>query len=74
MAEPHNVIAVPGSTSNLGPAFDALAVALDVHLRVTVLDIRADLAGTVQYDFEGTPPAGLPRTTPGRELGRHLPR
>ena len=58
MAEPHNVIAVPGSTSNLGPAFDALAVALDVHLRVTVLDIRADLAGTVQYDFEGTPPAG----------------
>ena len=58
MAEPHNVIAVPGSTSNLGPAFDALAVALDVHLRVTVLDIRANLAGTVQYDFEGTPPAG----------------
>src|SRR5262245_21795861 len=58
MAEPHNVIAVPGSTSNLGPAFDALAVALDVHLRVTVLDIRADLAGTVQYAFEGTPPSG----------------
>jgi len=58
MAEPHNVIAVPGSTSNLGPAFDALAVALDVHLRVTVLEIRADPAGTVQYDFEGTPPAG----------------
>ena len=58
MAEPYDVIAVPGSTSNLGPAFDALAVALDVHLRVTVLDIRADLAGTARYDFEGPTPAG----------------
>ena len=29
MAEPYNVVAVPGSTSNLGPAFDALSVALD---------------------------------------------
>ena len=42
MAEPYNVIAVPGSTSNLGPAFDALAVALDLHLRIRVLDVRAD--------------------------------
>ena len=58
MAEPHNVIAVPGSTSNLGPAFDALSVALDLHLRIEVLDVRADLAGTVQYEFEGTGPAG----------------
>src|SRR5688572_7089930 len=58
MAESHNVIAVPGSTSNLGPAFDALSVALDLHLRIEVLDVRADLAGTVQYEFEGTGPAG----------------
>jgi homoserine kinase len=58
MAEPYNVIAVPASTSNLGPAFDALAVALDLHLRIRVLDVRADLAGAVRYEFEGTPPSG----------------
>jgi len=63
MAEPHNVIAVPGSTSNLGPAFDALAVALDVHLRVTVLDIRADLARLLRErrEFESTAVA-IPET------------
>lgn len=58
MTEPYNVIAVPASTSNLGPAFDALAVALDLHLRIRVLDVRADLAGVVRYEFEGTPPGG----------------
>jgi homoserine kinase len=58
MAEPHNVIAVPGSTSNLGPAFDALSVALDLHLRIRVVDVRADLAGAVRYEFEGARPAG----------------
>lgn len=58
MAEPHDVIAVPGSTSNLGPGFDALAVALDLHLRIRVLEIRADLAGAVRYEFDGTRPTG----------------
>jgi homoserine kinase len=29
------VVSVPASSANLGPAFDALAVALDVHLEVT---------------------------------------
>ena len=58
MAEPYNVIAVPASTSNLGPAFDALAVALDLQLRIRVLDVRADLTGAVRYEFEGTPPSG----------------
>jgi homoserine kinase len=58
MAEPYNVIAVPASTSNLGPAFDALAVALDLQLRIRVLDVRADLAGSVEYEFEGGRPVG----------------
>ena len=58
MAEPYNVIAVPASTSNLGPAFDALAVALDLHLRIRVLDVRADLGGSVEYEFEGPRPVG----------------
>jgi homoserine kinase len=58
MSEPYNVIAVPASTSNLGPAFDALAVALDLHLRIRVLDVRAELGGSVEYEFEGARPVG----------------
>jgi len=58
MAEQHNVIAVPASTSNLGPAFDALSVALDLYLRVRVLDVRADLEGGLDLEFAGTPPSG----------------
>jgi homoserine kinase len=68
MAEPYNVIAVPGSTSNLGPAFDALAVALDLHLRIRVLDVRADLAGAVTYEFEGAGPAGENRIDSAYQL------
>jgi len=58
MAEPYGVIAVPASTSNLGPGFDALSVALDLHLRIRVLEVRADLAGAVEYEFSGAAPAG----------------
>ena len=58
MAEPYNVISVPASTSNLGPGFDALSVALDLHLRIRVLDVHPDRSGEVQYDFEGPPPDG----------------
>jgi homoserine kinase len=68
MAEPYNVIAVPASTSNLGPAFDALAVALDLHLRIRVLDVRADLGGSVEYEFEGTRPVGENRIDSAFEL------
>src|SRR5688500_18058501 len=68
MAEPYDVIAVPGSTSNLGPAFDALAVALDLHLRIRVLDVRADLAGAIKYDFEGAGPAGENRIDSAYQL------
>ena len=58
MGEPYNVVAVPGSTANLGPAFDALSVALNLHLRVRVLDVRADLAGAIEYEFDGPGPTG----------------
>jgi homoserine kinase len=68
MAEPHDVIAVPASTSNLGPGFDALAVALDLHLRVSVLDVRADLAGAVRYDFTGAAPTGENRIDTAYQL------
>ena len=36
---PGHEIAVSGSISNLGPAFDALSVAVDVDLRVTIDDV-----------------------------------
>jgi homoserine kinase len=68
MAEPHNVIAVPGSTSNLGPAFDALAVALDLHVRIRVLDVRPDLHGAVGYEFDGEGPAGENRIDSAYQL------
>src|SRR4051794_30980436 len=58
MAEPCNVISVPASTSNLGPGFDALSVALDLHLRVNVLDVRPDPSGAIRYEFTGAAPAG----------------
>ena len=68
MGEPYNVIAVPGSTANLGSAFDALSVALDLHLRVRVLEVRADLAGAIEYEFEGPAPAGENRIDSAYQL------
>src|SRR5215217_3715480 len=68
MAEPCNVIAVPASTSNLGPGFDALSVALDLHLRIRVLDVRADRAGAVKYEFAGAAPAGENRIETAYQL------
>jgi homoserine kinase len=68
MAEPYNVIAVPGSTSNLGPAFDALSVALDLYLRIEVRQVRADLAGAVRYEFDGPAPDGENRIDSAYQL------
>lgn len=58
MGEDFRTIAVPGSASNLGPGFDALSVAVDLYLRVRVLDVRADPAGRLATTFAGAPPAG----------------
>jgi homoserine kinase len=49
---------VPGSTSNLGPGFDALGLALQVYLDVDVLRAEDDGAGDLQFTFEGGAPAG----------------
>ena len=68
MSEPYNVFAVPGSTANLGPAFDALSVALNLHLRVHVLDVRADLAGAIEYEFDGPGPTGENRIDTAYQL------
>jgi homoserine kinase len=49
---------VPGSTSNLGPGFDALGLALQVYLDVEVLRAEDDGAGHLHFTFEGGAPAG----------------
>jgi homoserine kinase len=75
MEEPHLAsstshldIDVPGSTSNLGPAFDALSVAVDLCLRMRVLEVRADLAGRVEYVFAEGAPGGENRIDTAYEL------
>ena len=49
---------VPGSTSNLGPGFDALGLALQVYLEVDVLAAEDDGAGHLDFTFEDGAPAG----------------
>src|SRR5918994_1184034 len=51
-------IVVPGSTSNLGPGFDALSVAVDVYLRVRVLEVLPDRRGAMELAFDGAAPDG----------------
>jgi homoserine kinase len=51
-------IVVPGSISNLGPAFDALAVAVDLYVRVRVLDVRPAMPDTIETVFAGPAPTG----------------
>ena len=63
----HLDIDVPGSTSNLGPAFDALSVAVDLYLRMHVLDVRAD-GGRVEFVFADGPPAAENRIESAYEL------
>ncbi len=58
-------IVVPGSISNLGPGFDALSVAVDVYLRLDILDVRPDAPGELEVEFEGPPPAGENRVVTG---------
>ena len=38
----NNEIVVPGSVANLGGGFDTLAVAVQLYLRVRIVDVRAD--------------------------------
>ena len=61
MAEPITEIAIPGSTSNLGPGFDALAVAVDLFLRVDVVDVMLAQPGTLETAFIGAKPGGKNR-------------
>jgi homoserine kinase len=44
--------------SNLGPGFDALSVAVELYLRVRVVEIRNDAPDTIETEFIGAPPGG----------------
>jgi homoserine kinase len=58
-------IVVPGSTSNLGPGFDALSIALDVYLRLHSIEVLPDAPGTLEMEFEGGAPVGENRIATG---------
>ena len=54
-------IVVPASIGNVGPGFDALSVALQLYLRVRVLDVGAGIAEgdrAVETTFTGSAPRG----------------
>src|SRR5262245_66173115 len=49
-------IVVPGSVSNLGPGFDALSVAVQLYLRVRVVEVKPDAPDVLQFSFVDGPP------------------
>jgi homoserine kinase len=69
MGDSFRRFSIPGSTSNLGPGFDTLSVAVDIYLRVHVLDIRADRQGALRLVLAGSrQPAGENRIETAYEL------
>jgi homoserine kinase len=63
-------IVVPGSVSNLGPGFDALSVAVQVYLRVRVVEVLPDAPDTLACDFDGGGPTGENRIESAFRLAR----
>lgn len=51
-------LVVPGSIGNLGPSFDALAVAVQLYIRVRVIEILPDAPGRFEAQFVGRAPCG----------------
>jgi homoserine kinase len=49
---------VPGSISNFGPGFDALSMAVQLFLRVRVVDVKTRSPGTLSCDFGEGPVPG----------------
>ena len=58
LARPLATVIVPASTSNLGPGFDALGLALGLYLRVEVTAVTEDGAGQLRCTFSGPVPPG----------------
>lgn len=51
-------IVVPGSISNLGPAFDTLSVAVQLYLRLRIIEVRPDAEDTSEWVWACPTPAG----------------
>jgi homoserine kinase len=63
---PGTEIVVSGSTSNLGPGFDALSVAVNVYLKVRVMDVLPAQPDILDMHFvRGGAPAGENRIATG---------
>ena len=58
LARPLATVVVPASTSNLGPGFDALGLALGLYLRAEVTAVTEDGAGQLRCTFSGRGPSG----------------
>lgn len=63
-------IIVPASISNLGPAFDALSVAVTLYMRIQVQEIRPDAPDTISSTFQHGAPAGDNRVETAFKLAR----
>jgi homoserine kinase len=66
----HADIVVPGSISNLGPSFDAMSVAVQIYLRVRVVERRDDAPDTIEWEFAGQGPSGENRIDSAYRLAR----
>ena len=49
---------IPASVSNLGPGFDALSVAVQLYMRVRIVEMLPASPGVFHTAFVGTPPGG----------------
>jgi homoserine kinase len=63
-------IGVPGSISNLGPSFDAMSVAVQLYLRVRILEVNSGAPDTIAWQFVGTGPRGENRIETAYRLAR----
>jgi homoserine kinase len=63
-------IVVPASISNLGPGFDALAVAVQLYLSLRITDVRPEAPGDVEMVFVDDPPIGDNRIATAFERAR----
>lgn len=72
MLESTPEIVVPGSISNLGPAFDALSVAVDLYLRVRVLEADPAAPDAIETEFAGNEPGGPNRVEQAFRAAREI--
>jgi homoserine kinase len=51
----HREIVVPGSTSNLGPGFDAIGIALEIFVRLRIAAVSPTSRGAIAWRFVDRP-------------------